>query len=143
MYVCMYVLTHFTSSFCAHECIYVHICRSFDHQALSFKLQDKRFYSAKNLVNDIKGGNNEMEQYLLQTAPGISDIVEPSLQELLADMNPNLSLEYDSADQGALKDVYRAVCHAMECSGANPILHHAFIFRVHHLHDHTCVYKSV
>ena len=93
--------------------------KSFDHQALSFKTQDKRFYSAKNLVNDIKGGNNDMEQYLLQTAPGIAYDVVPALEGKLAGMKPDLSLEYDASDLGALKDIYRAVCHAMECSGMN------------------------
>ena len=93
--------------------------RSFDHQALSFKLHDKRFYSAKNLVNDVKGGNNEMEQYLLQNAPGIAYDVVPALEGTLAGMTPHLSLQYDASNLGALRDIYRVVCHAMECSGMN------------------------
>ena len=34
-------------------------------------------------------------------------------------MKPHLSLEYDASDLGAMKDIYRALCHAMECSGMN------------------------
>ena len=90
--------------------------RSFDQQALIFKMQDKRFYSAKNLVGDIKGGNSELEQYLLQVAPGILKEVPAPLVDLLGDMQPHLTLEYDASDQGALRDVYRVVCHAMEVS---------------------------
>ena len=95
--------------------------KSFDHQALSFKIQDRRFYSTKNLVNDIKGGNNDMETFLLQNAPGISYDIDhlPQLQDKLVGMKPHLSLEYDSSDLGILKDIYRAVCHAMEVSGMN------------------------
>ena len=90
--------------------------RSFDHQVVFFKLHDKRFFSTKTLVNDIKGGNSEMEQYLLQVAPGISREVPVGLMDLFGDMRPHLAMAYDASDQGALRDVYRLICHAMEVS---------------------------
>lgn len=93
--------------------------KSFDHQIQSFKLADKRFYSAKNLVNDIKGGNSEMEQYLLGMAPGIFTEVPAELTDKLSDMKPHLALEYDAADQGALQDIYRLICHAMEVTNVS------------------------
>lgn len=96
--------------------------RSFDHRSHSFRNTDKRFYSAKNLVADIKGGVAEagVTAEDLLKSPGISFTFPPELKDLLGDMHPGLVLAYDSADQGALQDVYRVICHAMEATGCSP-----------------------
>ena len=95
--------------------------KSLDHRSLSFKQQDKRFYSAKNLLTDIKGGVTEagVSADDLLKAPGVLLAIPPVLAPLLSEMTPSMFLAYDQSESGVLQDVYRIVCHAMEVGGVS------------------------
>lgn len=100
--------------------------RSLDHSSYFFKLQDKKHYSARNLVADVKGvevTNNQpmlpgtREDLLKQ--PGISFSVpksESGKESSTADMNTSLALNYNNKSHAIHKDVYKIICHAAECT---------------------------
>lgn len=97
--------------------------KSFDHRSFYFRQQDKRFYSARYLVAEIKSGAYE---------PGISAddmkaagimfaplTLGPEYQNLYEGMNPQVAASYRSDMHGIHRDVHRVICHAMEASISN------------------------
>ena len=97
--------------------------KSFDHRSFYFRQQDKRFYSARYLVAEIKSGSYE---------PGISadDMkaagimfaplnLGPEYQNLFEGMNPQVAALYRADMYGIHRDVHRIICHAMEASISN------------------------
>lgn len=96
--------------------------KSFDHRSFYFRQQDKRFYSARYLVAEIKSGSYE---------PGISadDMKAAGImfapltlgseyQNLYEGINPQVAALYRT-DNGIHRDVHRIICHAMEASISN------------------------
>jgi len=97
--------------------------KSFDHRSFYFRQQDKRFYSARYLVAEIKSGAYE---------PGISAddmkaagimfaplTLGPEYQNLYEGMNPQVAASYRADMYGIHRDVHRIICHAMEASISN------------------------
>ena len=111
--------------------------KSFDHRSFYFRQQDRRFYSPRHLVGDIKvrAGvsappvNNptaiEAEEELLQSM-GVVYNLHPSLVSVTA-LPFHLVLTFDTLEPKASvpsphhhiihKDVYRVLCYAVECAG--------------------------
>ena len=111
--------------------------KSFDHRSFYFRQQDRRFYSPRHLVGDIKvrAGvsappvNNpaalEAEEELLQSM-GVIYYLHPSLTAVTS-LPFHLVLNFDMLEPSTSqpsrhhhvihKDVYRVLCYATECAG--------------------------
>jgi len=89
--------------------------RSLDHRSADFRQQDKRSYSTRHLVNDIKESNSN------NLNPGVSYTCDLTTSQLCPDMNPNLYLVYPNKDQVFLRIVYKLLCHAANNSNCSAI----------------------
>ena len=95
--------------------------KSFDHRSCYFRQQDKRFYSTKFLISDIKTGILE---------PGLSTddmkqagVFFSPLPSMFHDMENNMqmAITYASEDFVVHKLIYRLFCHVMEASNLSHI----------------------
>lgn len=103
--------------------------KSFDHRSFYFKQQDKRTYSAKHLVADIKGGSTGLEagSALNDIAPaGVSLTLHQDLSHLLLrgsalPMTPQLVLSFALQDVTIHGDIYQIFSHIAETNPSIPI----------------------
>jgi paired amphipathic helix protein Sin3a len=103
--------------------------KSFDHRSFYFKQQDKRTYSVKHLVADIKGGNTGLEagSALNDIAPaGVSLTLHADLSHLLLrgsalPMTPQLVLSFTMQDVTIHGDIYQLFSHIAESNPSIPV----------------------
>lgn len=110
--------------------------KSFDHRSFYFRQQDKRSYTAKVLINEIKTMALETG-YSPQdfAAAGLSFSVPadkvpllgnvpisntPGFVPPLSNWTPQLTMAYSTSYQSVHRDVYRVLCHAAECLVSSP-----------------------
>ena len=110
--------------------------KSFDHRSFYFRQQDKRSYTAKSLINEIKTQALE-PGYSAQdfAAAGLSFSVPtdkvpllgnvpilntPGFVPPLSNWTPQLTMAYSTSYQLVHRDVYRVLCHAAECLVSSP-----------------------
>ena len=110
--------------------------KSFDHRSFYFRQQDKRSYTAKLLINEIKTQALEAG-YSAQdfAAAGLSFSVPvdkvpllgnvpilntPGFVPPLSNWTPQLTMAYSTSYQLVHRDVYRVLCHAAECLVSSP-----------------------
>lgn len=118
--------------------------KSLDHCSVAFKMHDKRFYSARNLVADLKGlevnnsqpmsaqGREELSKQAgiffsvgdaerMRMPDTDTDATADSLTPLAAlasDMNTSLALSFNNSSSDIHKDIHKIICHAAECTGS-------------------------
>ena len=135
--------------------------RSFDHRSFYYRVQDKRSYNARHLVNDIKVTGCAPEATtpaelvpMCVTCPVYSS--HPILALCGADMQPcHLMMDFENEGKGVHRDMYRIFCHATEMSNMNStdkeriaalwrdFMRVFFNFPVHFMYDGTWAREGV
>eukprot|EP00604_Paraphysomonas_vestita_P001995 CAMPEP_0174819802 /NCGR_PEP_ID=MMETSP1107-20130205/3223_1 /TAXON_ID=36770 /ORGANISM="Paraphysomonas vestita, Strain GFlagA" /LENGTH=738 /DNA_ID=CAMNT_0016033931 /DNA_START=1300 /DNA_END=3516 /DNA_ORIENTATION=+ len=91
--------------------------KSLDHRSYVFKPQDKRSYTTRFLVNDIKDvPTTDVKE---GRVPQVSYTCTPEISALSKGMQPQLYLTYTSSDRIALLDVYHLLSYAAETSSCS------------------------
>lgn len=104
--------------------------KSFDHRSFYFRQMDKRVYSSRHLVTELRVGSPEAGVSLDdQKAAGVhfppfsspicADTNMPSPAQL-REMTVQLVLSFSAEHFSVHRDVYKIMCHAAEVSGITP-----------------------
>ena len=108
--------------------------KSFDHRSFYYRQQDKRSYTAKLLINEIKTMSLEpgysAQDFAnaglsfsvpLDKVPLLGNVpVTPGSTPPLSNWQPQLTMAYSTSYQLVHRDVYRVLCHAAECLVSSP-----------------------
>ena len=94
--------------------------KSFDHRSFYFKQQDKRFYTTKNLVNEIKlqapdaGMSVDELKFVGVYFPSMPNVANDLPSAVVPGMTTHIALTYSNGSSDVHRDIYRLVCATME-----------------------------
>jgi paired amphipathic helix protein Sin3a len=131
--------------------------KSFDHRSFYFKQQDKRFYTTKNLVNEIKlqapeaGMSADELKSIGVYFPSLPNVPNDLASAVVPGMTTHIALTYSNDNNDVHRDIYRLMCATMEAMNIpvnekeriislyRDFLRIFFNIPVHYLYDNSAV----